>query len=102
MANLQSDFGRRELRFWDKVRCLSWGLVLLIGAAACFGIAVLYSAADGGMDPWAAKQTTRFAVALILMIGVAMVDIRYCFRVACWDYASGHVVVMAVTMGGVV
>ena len=69
MANLQSDFGRRELRFWDKVRGLSWGLVLLIGAAACFGVAVLYSAADGSMDPWAAKQTTRFAVALILMIG---------------------------------
>ena len=73
MASLSSDFGRRELRFWEKVRGLSWGLVLLIGAAACFGVAVLYSAADGGMDPWAADRLPFCPHDL--MIGVALVDI---------------------------
>ncbi len=102
MANLSSDFGRRELRLWEKVKCLSWGLVLLIGAAAGFGVAVLYSAADGNMDPWAAKQTTRFGVALILMIGVALVDIRHWFRIAYWAYAAGLVLVIAVDLRGFV
>jgi len=102
VAHLSSDLGRRELRFWKKVRDLSWGLVLLIGAAACFGVVVLYSAADGSMDPWAAKQTTRFAVALILMIGVALVDIRHWFRIAYWAYAAGLALVIAVDMRGFV
>lgn len=102
MANLSSDFGRRELRLWEKLRCLSWGLVLLISAAACAGIAMLYSAADGSMDPWAAKQAARFAVALILMIGVALIDIRYWFRIAYWSYAAGLGLVIAVDMRGFV
>jgi rod shape determining protein RodA len=102
VASLSSNFGRGELQFWEKVRCLSWGLVLLIGVAAGFGVAVLYSAADGSMDPWAAKQITRFAVALILMIGVALVDTRVWFRLAYWAYAAGLVLVIAVDLRGFV
>ena len=56
MASLSSDLDRRELRLWQSIRAISWGLVLLICTAAGFGIAVLYSAADGNMQPWAAKQ----------------------------------------------
>src|SRR5262249_40204725 len=72
----------------------------ILPSAACFGVVVLYSAADGSMDPWAAKQTTRFAVALILMIGVALVDIRHWFRIAYWAYAAGLALVIAVDMRG--
>jgi rod shape determining protein RodA len=99
---LSADFSRGELRLSEKVRALSWGLVLLISAAACFGIAVLYSAADGNMDPWAARQTARFAVALILMVGVALVGIRHWFRIAYWAYAAGLALVIAVDLRGFV
>src|SRR5207244_10656198 len=98
--SLPADFSRGELRFPEKIRALSWGLVVLIGAAACFGIAVLYSAADGDMDPWAAKQSARFAVALILMVGVALVGIRHWFRIAYWSYAAGLALVIAVDLRG--
>jgi rod shape determining protein RodA len=101
-VSLSADFDRSELRFSEKIRALSWGLVLLIAAAACFGIAVLYSAADGTMDPWAAKQTTRFAVALILMVGVALTGIRHWFRLAYWGYAVGLALVIAVDLRGFV
>jgi len=101
-VSLSADFDRSELRLSEKIRALSWGLVLLIGAAACFGIAVLYSAADGNMDPWAAKQTTRFAAALILMVGVALTGIGHWFRFAYWAYAAGLALVIAVDLRGFV
>jgi rod shape determining protein RodA len=102
VVSLSADFGRSELRLSEKIRALNWGLVLLIAAAACFGIAVLYSAADGNMDPWAARQTTRFAVALILMVGVALSGIRHWFRFAYWAYAAGLALVIAVDLRGFV
>ena len=76
MASLYFDLSRRELTLAEKLRGISWGLVLLIGTTACFGIAVLYSAADGNMQPWASKQLARFAIGLIPMIGASLNRIR--------------------------
>jgi rod shape determining protein RodA len=101
-VSLSADFSRSELRLSEKIKALHWGLVLLIGAAACFGITVLYSAADGNMEPWAAKQSMRFAVALILMVGVALFGIRHWFRFAYWAYAVGLALVIAVDLRGFV
>jgi rod shape determining protein RodA len=102
VASLSRDLDRREPRLWQSIRGISWGLVLLICAAAGFGIAVLYSAADGSMEPWAAKQTIRFAIALILMVGAALLDIRHWFRAAYWVYAIVLALVVAVDLRGFV
>jgi rod shape determining protein RodA len=102
VASLSADVDRSEPRLWQSIRGISWGLVLLICATAGFGIAVLYSAADGSMEPWAAKQTIRFASALILMVGAALVDIRYWFRAAYWVYAIVLALVVAVDLRGFV
>ena len=102
MASLSADLDQSEPRLWQKIRGISWGLVLLICTAACFGIAVLYSAADGNMEPWAAKQTMRFAIALLLMVGAALVDIRHWFRAASWVYAIVLALVVAVDLRGFV
>jgi rod shape determining protein RodA len=102
VTNLYAGLDRREPRFWERLRAVSWGLVLLICAAACFGIAVLYSAADGNMEPWAAKQTMRFAVALIVMVGAALIDIRLWFHAAYWTYAIALALVVAVDLRGFV
>jgi rod shape determining protein RodA len=100
MASLTSDLARDELTVLEKLRSISWGLVLLVLIAACFGVAVLYSAADGEMQPWAAKQTMRFAIALIPMIGAALVGIRLWFRAAYWIYAIALALVVAVDLRG--
>jgi rod shape determining protein RodA len=102
VASPSADLDRSEPRLWQSIRGMSWGLVLLICTAAGFGIAVLYSAADGSMEPWAAKQTIRFAIALILMAGAALVDIRYWFRAAYWVYAMVLALVVAVDLRGFV
>ena len=77
MADLYSGFiAAASSTFAEKLGGITWVLVLLICETACFGFAVLYSAADGNMQPWAATQMMRFAVALIPMIGAALLGIR--------------------------
>ena len=39
-----------------KLRHISWGLILLLTLTACFGFAMLYSAANGSWEPWAMRQ----------------------------------------------
>jgi rod shape determining protein RodA len=102
MANLTSELGRRELTLVERIQNISWGLMLLIVVAACFGIAVLYSAADGSMQPWAATQTIRFAIALVPLIVAALVGIRLWFRAAYGAYAITLALVVAVDLRGFV
>jgi len=102
VTSFSADVDRSEPRLWQSIRGISWGLILLICAAASFGIAVLYSAADGSMEPWAAKQTIRFASTLILMMCAALVDIRHWFRAAYWVYAIVLALVVAVDLRGFV
>jgi rod shape determining protein RodA len=64
MASFASDISRRELTLADKVRAIQWGLVLLIAVISSIGFAMLYSAANGNLQPWASRQMTRFAIAL--------------------------------------
>jgi rod shape determining protein RodA len=102
LAGVSSEFGRHEPTFAEKLRGLNWVLILLICETACLGFAVLYSAADGQMQPWAAAQMMRFAVALIPMIGAALLGIRFWFRAAYWAYALGLALVIAVDTRGFV
>jgi rod shape determining protein RodA len=101
VAGLTSDLGP-ELGFLDKLCNISWGLVLLVFIAAACGIAELYSAADGDMLPWAATQLVRFGIALIPMIGAALLGIRHWFRAAYWMYAIALALVVAVDLRGFV
>jgi rod shape determining protein RodA len=102
VASPTSDLGRHELSLWERIRSISWPLLLLIFIAASFGIAVLYSAANGNMQPWAATQALRLAIALIPMIGGALIGIRYWFRAAYWTYAIALALVVAVDLRGFV
>jgi len=101
VPRLTSGLGH-ELGFLAKLRAISWGLMLLVSLAAACGIAVLYSAADGEMQPWAATQTVRFGIALIPMIGAALLGIRHWFRAAYWAYAIALGLVVAVDLRGFV
>ncbi len=64
---------------------ISWTYVLLICALAGVGYAALYSAAGGSPDPYASKQAIRFAFGLVMMLCVALVDIRFIARLA-WPF----------------
>jgi rod shape determining protein RodA len=77
MSVLQgSEFGRQQTSFAEKLWSINWGLVLLLSVIACVGFATLYSAANGSWQPWAAKQAIRYGISVVIMLAVAMVDIR--------------------------
>ncbi|HWI26880.1 MAG TPA: rod shape-determining protein RodA [Stellaceae bacterium] len=74
------DSGRAQPSLAEKLWSINWGLVLLLTLIAGVGFATLYSAANGSWHPWAEKQAIRYGVAVILMLGVAMIDIRFWLR----------------------
>jgi rod shape determining protein RodA len=61
---------------------INWFYVLLLCALAGVGYTALYSAAGGSPEPYADRHVMRFAVGLVLMVGVALVDIRFIQKLA--------------------
>jgi rod shape determining protein RodA len=102
MAGTISSFAAHELTVLEKLRGISWGLVVLVCAAAGCGVAILYSAADGSLRPWAAAQIVRFGIGLATMIAAALVGIRLWFRAAYWLYSVALGFVLAVDLRGFV
>ncbi len=96
------DSSRERRSIFDKLLSVNWGLVLLLALLACVGFAMLYSAANGSWQPWAAKQMIRFSIALLLMIGVALVDIRVWLRAAYIIYLVALLLLIAVELRGAI
>lgn len=85
---------------FDKFRHIGWGLVLLTMALAGIGFTALYSAANGNFDPWASKQMMRFGVGIAVLFFVALVDIKWWFRLVYPIYAVGLVSLILVEIMG--
>jgi len=83
-----------------KVRQLNFMLILFVCGLAAVGFAMLYSAANGDLDPWARRQMLRFAVGLAIMIAVALVDIRIWLKGAYVIYFGCLVLLVGVEVVG--
>lgn len=89
-----------KLTIRQKLLHLNWEFMLLIVLTASIGFAMLYSAANGDFDPWASRQLMRFAVGILLMLAVAMTDIRIWLRAAFPIYAVCLALLAAVELMG--
>lgn len=89
-----------DMNFFNKLSRLSWMFIALIVLTACIGFVALYSAAGGSFDPWASKQMLRFAVGVIGMIIIALIDIRWWYRLAYPLYILGLVLLVIVEVKG--
>jgi rod shape determining protein RodA len=98
----QTTFSGRggELRFVDKLLSINWGLILLIGLVASIGFAMQYSAAGGNLEPWAGRQMVRFGVGVALMLVVALVHLRWWFKLAYVIYGGSLLMLVAVEIFG--
>jgi rod shape determining protein RodA len=95
-----SEFGRPRASFAEKLWSINWGLLLLLTVIACVGFAMLYSAANGHWQPWAGKQAIRFGVAAVIMLAVAMVDIRFWLKAAYPIYGIAFLLLIVVMVHG--
>lgn len=93
-------YGSRHLGLKDKFCRLSFSYILLIMILACVGTMTLYSAANGSWEPWAIKHISRFGVTLLLMVGLAMVDIRYYYHGAYLFYFATLFLLVVVEITG--
>ncbi|MBI1330351.1 MAG: rod shape-determining protein RodA [Alphaproteobacteria bacterium] len=91
---------RGRLSIPEKLLEVNWGLVVLIGMIAGVGFLMLYSIAGGSFQPWAAPQIYRFIVGLVILIAIAMVDIRIWMNVAYPAYAIALLLLVATTIMG--
>lgn len=89
-----------QMTLREKLRHVSWSLVLLICLVASVGFAMLYSAAGGNFDPWADRQMARFAVGILVMFAVALIDLRFWLRHAYLIYAIAFVLLLYVEVAG--
>ena len=94
-AVYQTEMTLRQ-RLWQ----INWSLVFLIVVIGGVGIAMLYSAGGGSMDPWASRQLIRFGFGIIGMFVIAVVDIRIWLRYAYVIYAVALVLLVAVDVIG--
>ncbi len=89
---------RRGVR--DKLSRLHWPLIILLTMIAGAGIITLYSVAEGNWQPWAMKHGLRYIAALGLLIGIAMVPIRYWLALAYPIYFASLLALLAVPFFG--
>ena len=85
-------------RLWQ----MSWSLIFWVCCIFAFGLAMLYSAAGGNLQPWAGPQLARFAVGLVMLLTVAVIDVRLLLRYAYVFYAVVFVLLVVVEVKGFV
>ena len=93
---------RRESRtFLRKIAELNWAMVIITVIIASIGFAMLYSVAGGTFEPWASRQMIRFAMALVVMIAIALTDVRVWSALAYPIYAGAFMLLVAVDFVGI-
>ncbi len=89
-----------DLSFFQRIAKLNYWLITLIFFVAGVGIASLYSAAGGSMEPWASRQLMRFGVGIIGMVFIALVDIKWWYRLTWPTYFLGLGLLLIVELKG--
>jgi rod shape determining protein RodA len=93
---------RGDMTPGEKLWQMSWSLIFWICCIFAFGFAMLYSAANGSFQPWAAPQLARFALGLCMVMVLAVIDVRLILRYAYVFYALVFVLLVVVDVKGFV
>jgi rod shape determining protein RodA len=89
-----------EMTLMQRIWQINWTFVLLITLAAAIGFGMLYSAANGSLEPWAGKQMARYGLGVAIMLAVAITDIRFWLRYAYVFYGVALVLLIVVEVAG--
>lgn len=95
-------FGPRRLEtsWLSRLVNLNWFIIACLILIAATGVAMLYSVAGGELRPWAYAHIIRFIPAFILMLILAITDIRIWMALAYPAYIIGLALLIAVDVIG--
>jgi rod shape determining protein RodA len=79
---------------------INWLFVILLCVLAAVGYGALYSVGGGSAEPYANRHALRFAFGLVLMLSVALIDIRVIARFSWPLYALGIALLLLVARYG--
>ena len=91
-----------DLTLGQKLLHIHWLFVILLFLAASIGFFMLYSAANGNLEPWAFRQFVRFCLGVCVMIAIALIDIRIWMRYAYFFYLITLGLLMIVEVAGTI
>ncbi len=91
---------REKIPLSQKLEQLNWLLISLILVLATIGFLMLYSAGGGSFRPWLIKQLAFFSVFFLVMIFIAITDIRIWFKLSYIFYAIALGMVIVVDVMG--
>ena len=80
-----------------KILHVNWLYVILLCCLAGVGYVALYSAAGGAPEPYATRHAMRFAMGLVIMLAIGLIDIRVIARLA-WPAWLGGVVLLGLVL----
>ncbi|MBI1301322.1 MAG: rod shape-determining protein RodA [Alphaproteobacteria bacterium] len=95
-----SIFIENDLSIGQRIAKINWWLVFLLFCVAGVGIASLYSAGGGDMEPWASRQLMRFFVGLFGMMIIAIIDVKWWYRLTWPIYFLGMILLIVVELRG--
>ncbi len=84
-----------------KLAGIDWSVPILAALIATVGIAALYSMAGGRFEPWAGRHALRALLGLAFMLAVALVPMRFWFRIAYPFYLAVLGLLVAVPLVGI-
>ena len=91
--------GERD-RLIVKFAEIDWTFCLILCLIAGAGGMMMFSAAPNSWEPWAAPHLIRFGVFFVMMIVLAMVDLRLWFTLAYPIYAVALILLVGVELVG--
>ncbi len=84
----------------EKLWQIPWLFVLLLCAVAAVGYVALYSAGGGSPEPYAGRHAIRFGFGVVLMLSIALIDVRLIARFAWVGYVGALGLLVLVAMHG--
>ena len=89
-----------EMTVQERFGQISWTLVVMIMILGAVGLAMLYSAAGGDMDPWATRQMIRLVIGFAALLVVALIDLRVWMQYAYVIYGVTLALLVGVEIAG--
>ncbi|MBT4934391.1 MAG: rod shape-determining protein RodA [Rhodospirillaceae bacterium] len=93
---------KSNLTLGQRLWRLHWLFVLVLIITATVGFIMLYSAANGSLEPWAGRQMGRFGIGLLAMLVVAMTNLRLWLKYSYAFYGVTLLLLGAVEFGGTI